>query len=143
MKKLLISVLSGSLFSSVALSSPCDRLSLSINGPSNYQYSLSMSKGTVNKKKNGDKVISNKIISPPGDLYKVFSGKGTHGNVKGALHITNLDSNKTVSFTFDYIARGSYCLILPTKDYRETDGFVVFSTGVGNSFLKFQIKEYR
>ncbi|QDQ39129.1 hypothetical protein E3226_001260 [Legionella geestiana] len=143
MNKLLIGVLTGSIFSSVALSSPCDKLSLSISGPSHYQYTLNLSKGTVNKKKNGDKVISNKIINPTGDFYKVFSGKGTRGNVRGVLHITNLDSNSTVSFAFDYIAHGSSCFIYPKTDYREKDNFVVFSTGVNDSFLKFQIKEYR
>lgn len=130
-------------FSSTTMASPCDSMALIITGPTQYQYTINVVEGTLNKKGNaGDTSVSEQLTNSQGANYKVFSGVGTRGGIRGSVLITSPDMSSSVTVPFRYYSNGK-CYVLPNMSYADAGNFIVLVEGVTNHYLDLKIKEFK
>ncbi len=142
-KRSLIALLLGGLLSSAAIAD-CDNTSLSIAGPEHYEYTIKLSKGSINEENSNIKIIERQALTTYARVYQLFTGF-YDSQINGIVFFTNLETKESTSvpFYFTPSSMGYNCYITPKSHIAEAGYFQVQSTGSDNIGLSIKIKEFK
>lgn len=93
----------------VAIASKCDDSLITVIGPSNYQYSMVLSQGSLNQKNNHVTQLSQRPANLEGNTYYVFSAKKTLGQIRGSINFIDPDTKENSLFTIGFVDHQNTC----------------------------------